>query len=449
MKSINVDGQFALSIKPADFTFIDLFAGLGGFHSALSRLGGEAVFAAEWLPGLNALYEENYGLKPVGDIMGIEPSAIPDHDVLTAGFPCQPFSKAGEQLGFEHTAQGNLFFRVAEILAVKRPRNFVLENVPNILRHRGGATIERIRRELETLGYSVDIGRYSPHDFGIPQIRDRVYIVGSLDGLTDFIWPVAWHKSTSVRDVLDQHPRDARPLAPKALECLEVWNSFLKASPRDLQLPSFPIWAMEFGATYPYEQATPHALAQEQGSRGLAPYLGSFGASLGDLTVEDQMSALPSHARRPVLKFPKWKVDFIRQNRRFYAVNRDWIDPWLPSVQSFPSSFQKFEWNTKGEEKSIWNFVIQFRASGVRVKRPTTAPSLVAMTDTQVPIIGWEKRYMTPRECARLQSLGSIKLPENRSEAYAALGNAVNADVAMHIAQALLLASKPTEARAA
>ena len=195
---------------------------------------------------------------------------------------------------------------------------------------------------------------------------------------------------------------------------------------------------MEFGADYPYEDETPFALATELGSRGLAEYSGSFGVSLHGLTVEEQMAALPSHARRPVFKFPKWKVDFIRQNRQFYEENKAWIDPWLPKIQGFTSSFQKFEWNAKGENKSIWEFVIQMRASGVRVKRPTTAPSLVAMTDTQVPIIAWEKRYMTPRECARLQSLDHIQLPASRGDAYKALGNAVNAKVVEMIAGSLL-----------
>jgi DNA (cytosine-5)-methyltransferase 1 len=198
---------------------------------------------------------------------------------------------------------------------------------------------------------------------------------------------------------------------------------------------------MEFGATYPYEDETPFGLSEELGIKGLASHRGIFGTSLDGLPVDEQMKLLPSHARRPQYKFPKWKVDFIRQNREFYERNQAWIDPWLPTIQNFPSSFQKFEWNAKGENKSIWDFVIQFRASGVRVKRPTTAPSLVAMTDTQVPIIGWEKRYMTPRECSRLQSLGGIKLPERRSDAYAALGNAVNSDVAMHIAQSLMAKS--------
>src|SRR4051812_5932988 len=120
---------------PSNFTFIDLFAGLGGFHTALSRLGGTAGFAAEWLPHLQELYQRNYGLRPSGDITAVDPASIPDHDVLTAGFPCQPFSKAGEQLGFEHTEQGELFFAVERILRAKRPKMFILENVPNLLRH--------------------------------------------------------------------------------------------------------------------------------------------------------------------------------------------------------------------------------------------------------------------------------------------------------------------------
>jgi DNA (cytosine-5)-methyltransferase 1 len=124
----------------ANFRFIDLFAGLGGFHLALERLGGECVFAAEWKENLRNLYEKNFGLRPEGDITKVDVARIPNHDVLTAGFPCQPFSKAGEQLGFECTEQGNLFFNVQSILEAKRPRFFILENVPNLLKHDEGKT---------------------------------------------------------------------------------------------------------------------------------------------------------------------------------------------------------------------------------------------------------------------------------------------------------------------
>jgi DNA (cytosine-5)-methyltransferase 1 len=422
------------------FTFVDLFAGLGGFHVALSRLGGRAVFAAEWEPLLNRLYETNYGIKPAGDIVGVPATSIPDHDVLTAGFPCQPFSKAGEQLGFEHTQQGQLFFKVAEIIRAKQPGYFVLENVPNLLRHKSGETFQVILKTLRELNYDVDHHRYSPHHFGVPQIRDRVYIVGSKKGLNKFTWPDPPETETSIRTVLETQPSDSRPIAAGSMRALEAWDDFLHSAPRNLKLPSFPIWAMEFKATYPYADETPFALVEELGSRGLDGYAGSFGRPLEGLTSLEQMLALPSHARRKNYAFPKWKIDFIRSNRLFYDDNRAWIDPWMKrtDVESMPSSLQKFEWNAQGEHRSIWDFVVQIRASGVRVKRPTTAPSLVAMTDTQVPIIGWERRYMTPTECARLQSLGSIALPENRSAAYKALGNAVNADVVGAIAAPLL-----------
>lgn len=429
-----------------DFTFIDLFAGLGGFHVGLARLGGKAVFASEWVAPLAKLYEANFSLMPAGDITMVRPSAIPDHDLLAAGFPCQPFSKAGEQLGFEHTEQGQLFFRVEEILREKRPQHFILENVPNLLRHRGGATIARIEADLRALNYDVRIGRFSPHQFGIPQVRDRVYIVGSQSSLSEFEWPEPSPGTTDVRSVLSPEPADAKVLSESTVACLEAWDDFLSASPRDVQIPSFPIWSMEFGADYPYESETPFALVSELGSRGLSRFHGSFGQSLFGMTAEEQLRALPSHGRRPVFEFPKWKIDFIRQNRKFYEDNRKWIDPWLPRVQTFSSSYQKFEWNAKGEEKTVWNYVVQMRASGVRIKRPTTAPSLIAMTETQVPIIAWERRYMTPRECAALQSLESIALPDKSKDAYRALGNAVNAKVVERIVASLLQASSQASA---
>lgn len=420
------------------FRFIDLFAGLGGFHVALDKLGGECVFAAEWQVHLQDLYFKNFGLRPEGDIREVKPASVPDHEVLCAGFPCQPFSKAGEQLGFECTRQGDLFFNVAAIIKAKTPRYFILENVPNLLQHDDGKTFKRIKTILIGLGYEVDARRFSPHQFGIPQIRERVYIVGSRTGLDGFTWPEPTNTPTSIKSVLERQPADAKPLSSQVEKCLEVWDDFLRRSPSAIELPSFPIWSMEFGADYPYADGTPYAVLTEKGTRGLTKFCGSHGIPLRQLKPDERWAALPSHARTEQLEFPKWKRDFIRQNREFYTSNRQWIDPWLSKVLPFPSSLQKFEWNIKGGERNIWRYVIQFRASGVRIKRPTTAPSLIAMTDTQVPIIGWEKRYMTPRECAGLQSLGDLALPESRTRAFEALGNAVNANVVGGIASKLI-----------
>jgi DNA (cytosine-5)-methyltransferase 1 len=429
-------------IKPTTFTFIDLFAGLGGFHVALKGLGGECVFAAEWKNHLRDLYKVNHGLYPAGDVATCEPSTIPNHDVLTAGFPCQPFSKAGEQLGFECTKQGNLFFFVESVLSKKRPQFFILENVPNLLKHDGGRTWLEIQRLLgpDGLGYHIRAERFSPHNFGIPQIRERVYIVGSLEKLDNFEWPKTLNQETSIDSVLDTNPTDAKQLSKQVLECLNVWDEFLKSCPKSVVLPSFPLWSMEWGATYPFETDTPYARLLIHGIDGLVGFKGSHGKKIGLLhDVEDRWNGLPSHARTEALEFPKWKKDFIRKNREFFEKNRSWIEPWLPKILKFPSSLQKLEWNVQGGEHDIWKYVLQFRASGVRIKRKSTAPSLIAMTDTQVPIIAWEKRYMTPRECARLQSLESLaKLPSSASDAFQALGNAVNSQVVEKVARALL-----------
>ena len=419
--------------------FIDLFAGLGGFHLALKNLGHECVFASEIDETLRSTYNENFGMRPSSDIREVAVESIPRHDILCAGFPCQPFSKARDYSEPEDPELSELYLQILRVIQHHHPKFLILENVPNFEKHEDGQTWERVQDLLRGEGYSVRLAKLSPHEFGIPQIRQRIYIVGSLSSLSHFRWPKKGKMRISIDTVLDSCPTGARRLPDQVDQCLDVWQEFLELVPRAEKIPH-PLWSMEFGATYCYEGTTPWATDVET----LRSQRGSHGGFLNQAeTKEDMLAILPSHARTEQERFPDWKIGFIKRNREFYSRHRSWLDSWMEKIKEFPSSFQKLEWNCqekdpRKEVRRIRDYVIQIRASGVRVKRNTTAPSLVAMTATQVPIIGWEGRYMTPLECKRLQSMEELELPTRNTKAYAALGNAINVKVAQLVAGALL-----------
>lgn len=183
-----------------NFTFIDLFAGIGGFHAAADSLGGTCVFASEIDKEAQKAYCENYGLIPLGDITKIDAKKIPEHDILFAGFPCQPFSIIGSQRGFDDT-RGTLFFDIARILKEKKPKAFVLENVKQLSTHDKGKTLSVILNTLEGLGYKTYWKVLNALDYGLPQKRERTIIVGFLDRDIVFNFPCPIPRK-SLQDVL-------------------------------------------------------------------------------------------------------------------------------------------------------------------------------------------------------------------------------------------------------
>lgn len=187
------------------FQFIDLFAGIGGIRLAFEKAGGTCVFTSEWDSFAQVTYEANFGDEPHGDITKIDVKEIPKHDILLGGFPCQPFSNAGLKKGFEDT-RGTLFFDVARIVDFRKPSMILLENVKGFLRHDKGRTLKVVEETLDELGYNVFYKVLNAKDFGVPQNRERIYIVGinrKKLGNIGFSFPAPKNKKTKVGDILE------------------------------------------------------------------------------------------------------------------------------------------------------------------------------------------------------------------------------------------------------
>ena len=191
--------------------FIDLFAGIGGMRIAFERNDCECVFSSEWDTFAQKTYFENFNEMPYGDITKIRPSDVPDHDVLIGGFPCQPFSTIGKREGFKHPTQGTLFFDVVQIIKKKRPSVILLENVAGLISHNKGDTYQKIKETLhDELGYSIESKILDSADYGVPQHRRRIYIVGIRNDLiqgTDikFSWPKPLEEKVGIGSFVESH----------------------------------------------------------------------------------------------------------------------------------------------------------------------------------------------------------------------------------------------------
>ncbi|MGO1317376.1 MAG: DNA cytosine methyltransferase [Cellulomonadaceae bacterium] len=417
----------------APFRYIDLFAGIGGFAAALEAFGGECVYSVEIDEAASKVYERNWGHSPLGDITMDANDVVmnvPTHDLLAAGFPCQPFSKSGAQRGMEET-RGTLYWNILKIIQAHHPTIVLLENVRNLAGPRHKHEWDVIIQTLRDEGYRVSEtpAVFSPHLLplewgGRPQVRERVFITATYDpdGVLDGVEAKPPLGNVSLRhgeewDLVADLPLiqgefEGTELSEAEVEWISAWDDFVRTmwtavrrvttgEEKKPTLPGFPIWVDRWIKA---EQL-------ERWATGTGPTPYKCQVDLPDLWED----------------VPTWKQNFLLKNAQFYTQYKAHLDRWLArhDVASFPPSRRKLEWQAQQTE-TLWDCVLQLRPSGIRAKRPTHLPALVAITQTS--IIGKFRRRLSTREAARLQGF-----PDNfdfgsqpDAATYKQLGNGVN-----------------------
>ena len=437
------------SASTAPFKFADLFAGIGGFAAALSAFGGEHAYAVEIDKHAAAVYKRNWGVEALGDVTKDADEGVmkvPAHDIIAGGFPCQPFSKSGAQRGMDET-RGTLFFNIMEIVRERRPTIVVLENVRNLVGPRHVHEWQVIIERLRAAGYQVSEvpAIFSPHQInaehgGSPQVRERVFITATLvpDGhvADPDVEPVSLPDDTRMHHTWDLQLdlRTDETEAPAGTDLstderrwINHWDEWVQvvrsfrvaeadaAGEPTRALPGFPIWAQVWTASR---------------------------ARRNELMYPDGETRVPA-----------WKANFLEKNWDLFDALRErgdakWLARWLRTTRTFPESRQKLEWQAQ-DAAGLWQCAISLRPSGIRAKKMTHLPALVAITQT--PILGPLGRRLAPREAARMQGLpDSFDFGGQRDAfTYKQMGNGVNTGVVWNVLKAhverdraLLLASE-------
>jgi len=435
--------------KTKALKFIDLFCGIGGFHQAFASLGAECVLACDIDEKCRAVYKNNYGLEPKPDVTKLLAADIPDFDILCAGFPCQAFSHAGHQNGFEDT-RGTLFRDICRILLEKKPKYFLLENVKNLKGHDKGKTWATIYKCLTESGYKTYETPLvlSPHQLGVPQHRERVLILGWRADLLPSPLPLYPKLSppadTNIRSILTDDcdvPPETR-LSGADISVLDMWEEVIQHfKSANVKLPTFPMWSDDWDSTYDLLASEPLATkdADESEEEKASEDEGENADEEAKEDAEEEVKETNQS-----FKIPVWKQKFIRQNREFFQAHNAFLAPWLSRARLMPQfanskGKRKMEWQAGKflPTDSIWSLLFQFRPSGIRIKRANYSPALVAMA--QIVYVGEKRRKLSPREVGRLQSFpDSFKLPDSPSVAYKQFGNSVNVEVIKHAARFLL-----------
>ena len=381
------------------FKFIDLCCGIGGFHQALSKMGMTCVLASDIDESCRQNYYLNYNIKPVGDLTKLDVKTIPSFDVLCAGFPCQPFSKAGEQKGFDDN-RGNIFFEICKIADYHKPKYLILENVRNIASHDKGHTWDTIKKKLDELNYYTYEKPVILNTlyFGVPQSRERVVILCKRKDLGELkILPKISKdniKDTHLKSILEDAPDKQYNITGKMKVTEEVWDRFLNiCNKNEIDIPRFPIWT-----------------------------------DWWDKDVDQDIDMYK--------KYTSW----IDKNMEFYASNKELLEEWLESSRQkklWLGAVRKMEWQTGENNLTMKQVLWSPRGSGIRIKKCNYSPTLVAMA-SMIPIYGPESRQLTKRECARLQSFPDDYIIDEK-KAYKQFGNAVNVVMIERAAKFLIL----------